>query len=82
VALTAAIRASIEGLDTDETFRVSLDIATGGAVDLTGGYDIAISTNGSFAPVADAPGQVSWAEQANRLQLVEMVARYYWGNEL
>ena len=144
--------ASVEALGSSETFRVSLDITTGGAVDLTGGYDpdavarffarlpfyrvqvehavgagfplssvpsglvlalgvvdvraaatppveelldwvdaatsildvddIAISTNGSFAPVAAAPGQLSWAEQANRLQLVEMVARYYWGNEL
>ncbi len=150
--MAEAEQASIEGLDTDETFRVSLDITTGGAVDLTGGHDpdavarffsrlpfyrvqveytagadfplssvpsgrvlalgvvdvraaatppveellgridavtsildvddIAIGTNGSFAPVADAPGQVSWTEQANRLQLVETVARYYWGNEL
>jgi 5-methyltetrahydropteroyltriglutamate--homocysteine methyltransferase len=150
--MAEADRASIEALGTDDTFRVSLDITTGGAVDLTGGYDpdavtrffsrlpfyrvqvehtagadfplssvpsgrvlalgvvdvraavtppveellgridavtsvldvddIAISTNGSFAPTVDAPGQVSWTEQANRLQLVEMVARYYWGNEL
>jgi 5-methyltetrahydropteroyltriglutamate--homocysteine methyltransferase len=150
--MATADLASIEALDTDQEFRVSLDITTGGAADLTGGYDtdavarffarlpfyrvqvehtagadfpltsvpsgrvlalgvvdvraattppvedlldrvdaatsilevddIAISTNGSFAPVADAPGQLSWAEQANRLQLVEMVARYYWGNEL
>jgi 5-methyltetrahydropteroyltriglutamate--homocysteine methyltransferase len=150
--MATADLASIEALDTDEEFRVSLDITTGGAVDLTGGYDedavarffsrlpfyrvqvehlagagfpltsvpagrvlalgvvdvraaavppveelldrvdavtaildvddIAISTNGSFAPVAAAPGQLSWAEQVNRLQLVEMVARYYWGNEL
>lgn len=150
--MATADLASIEALDTDEEFRVSLDITTGGAVDLTAGYDadtvarfftrlpfyrvqvehtagadfpltsvpsgrvlalgvvgvraaatppaeelldrvdavtaildvddIAISTNGSFAPVAGAPGQLSWAEQVNRLQLVEMVARYYWGNEL
>jgi 5-methyltetrahydropteroyltriglutamate--homocysteine methyltransferase len=150
--MATADLASIEALDTDEEFRVSLDITTGGAVDLTEGYDadavarfftqlpfyrvqvehlagadfpltsvptgrvmalgvidvragsvppveavldrvdaataildvddIAISTNGSFAPVADAPGQLSWTEQANRMQLVEMVARYYWGNEL
>lgn len=150
--MATADRASIEALDTDEEFRVSLDITTGGVADLTGGYDadavarffsrlpfyrvqvehtagadfplgsvpsgrvlalgvvdvraaahppvedlldrvdavtaildvddIAISTNGSFAPVADAPGQLSWAEQVDRLQLVEMVARYYWGNEL
>ena len=138
-----ADRASIEALDTDETFRVSLDITRGyepdavarffsrlpfyrvqvehtagadfplssvptgrvlalGVVDVRAATpsveellgridavtsvldvdDIAISSNGSFAPVADAPGQLSWAEQANRLQLVEMVARYYWGNEL
>lgn len=150
--MATADLASIEALDTDEEFRVSLDITTGGTVDLTAGYDadavarffarlpfyrvqvehlagsdfpltsvptgrvvalgvvdvraasvppveelldrvdavtailnvddIAISTNGSFAPVADAPGQLSWTEQVNRLQLVEMVARYYWGNEL
>ena len=150
--MSEADRSTVEALDTDETFRVSLDITTGGSVDLTGGYDagavvrffdrlpfyrvqvehlagadfplslvpsgrvvalgvvdvhaastppveelldrvdaatsvldvddIAISTNGSFAPVADAPGQLTWAEQAKRLQLVEMLARYYWGNEL
>ncbi|MDN3359072.1 hypothetical protein [Actinomadura sp. DC4] len=44
--------------------------------------DIAISTNGGFAPAAGAPGRVSWAGQHARLELVETAARYYWGNEL
>jgi len=38
--------------------------------------DIALSTNGAFR----AP--VSAAEQRSKLQAVETVARYYWGNEL
>ena len=41
--------------------------------------DIAISTNGSFAA---APASVTEAQQHAKLQLVEMTARYFWGNEL
>ncbi|WP_034271243.1 hypothetical protein [Actinospica robiniae] len=41
--------------------------------------DIAISTNGSFAA---APAFVTEAQQHAKLQLVEMTARYFWGNEL
>jgi len=41
--------------------------------------DIAISTNGSFAA---APASVTEAHQHAKLQLVEMTARYFWGNEL
>lgn len=41
--------------------------------------DIAITTNGPFAPVADAP---THTDQHTKLQLVETTARYYWGNEL
>ncbi|MDQ4114909.1 MAG: methionine synthase [Actinomycetota bacterium] len=40
--------------------------------------DIAISTNGGFHLVPELSGET---EQA-KLQLVEMVARYFWGNEL
>lgn len=41
--------------------------------------DIAISTNGGFAA---APVAFTEAEQNAKLQLVEMTARYFWGNEL
>ena len=46
-----------------------------------GDADIAIATNGGFAQVADQP-LMSAAEQHGKLQLVEMAARYYWGNEI
>jgi 5-methyltetrahydropteroyltriglutamate--homocysteine methyltransferase len=49
--------------------------------DERGDADIAIATNGGFAQVADQP-LMSAAEQHAKLQLVEMVARYYWGNEI
>lgn len=41
--------------------------------------DIAISTNGGFHTAA---GQVAADVEHAKLQLVEMVARYFWGNEL
>ncbi|OHV64344.1 methionine synthase [Pseudofrankia sp. BMG5.36] len=41
--------------------------------------DIAISTNGGFRSV---PGGLDEATQRDKLQRVEMVARYFWGNEL
>ena len=41
--------------------------------------DIAISTNGSFAA---APASITEAIQNAKLQVVEMTARYFWGNEL
>lgn len=41
----------------------------------------AVATNGGFAQVADQPLMTS-AEQRVKLQLVETVARYYWGNEI
>jgi 5-methyltetrahydropteroyltriglutamate--homocysteine methyltransferase len=41
--------------------------------------DIAIATNGSFRAAA---GPVDEAVQHAKLQRVEMVARYFWGNEL
>jgi len=46
-----------------------------------GDADIAVATNGGFAQVADQPLMTA-AEQRAKLQLVEMVARYYWGNEI
>lgn len=152
--MAAADAASVDALDADEEFRVTLDLTTGGAAPLAGGYhsgaverlfeamplrrysveypaapaarfpldlvpagrvialgvvdvrtaetetvealldrvdgaaetldidDIAISTNGGFAPLATAPRQPTPATQHTKLQLVETVARYYWGNEL
>jgi hypothetical protein len=49
--------------------------------DERGDADIAVATNGRFAQVADQP-LMSEPEQRAKLQLVEMVARYYWGNEI
>ncbi|MGH2928523.1 MAG: methionine synthase, partial [Solirubrobacteraceae bacterium] len=49
--------------------------------EVRGDADIAIATNGGFAQVADQP-LMTEAEQRAKLQLVEMVARYYWGNEI
>lgn len=41
--------------------------------------DIAIATNGSFTA---SPAVLTEAEQHAKLQLVEVTARYFWGNEL
>jgi len=49
--------------------------------DERGDADIAVATNGGFAQVADQP-LMSASGQRAKLQLVEMVARYYWGNEI
>jgi methionine synthase II (cobalamin-independent) len=46
-----------------------------------GDADVAIATNGGFAQVAEQP-LMTPAEQGAKLQLVEMAARYYWGNEI
>ncbi|MGH3251707.1 MAG: hypothetical protein ACRDOI_36620, partial [Trebonia sp.] len=46
-----------------------------------GDADIAVATNGGFAQVADRPLMTA-PEQRAKLQLVEMVSRYYWGNEI
>jgi 5-methyltetrahydropteroyltriglutamate--homocysteine methyltransferase len=46
-----------------------------------GEADIAIATNGGFAQVASQP-LMSEEEQHAKLELVETVARYYWGNEI
>ena len=47
-----------------------------GVVDID---DIAISTNGGFAA---SPAALTESQQRSKLQLVEMTARYFWGNEL
>jgi 5-methyltetrahydropteroyltriglutamate--homocysteine methyltransferase len=46
-----------------------------------GDADVAVATNGGFAQVADQPLMTA-QEQHVKLQLVEMAARYYWGNEI
>ena len=46
-----------------------------------GDADVAVATNGGFAQVADQPLMTA-AEQNAKLQLIEMAARYYWGNEI
>jgi 5-methyltetrahydropteroyltriglutamate--homocysteine methyltransferase len=51
------------------------------AVDERGTDDVAFSTNGGFAMVANQP-LMTVEEQHNKLQLVEVVSRYYWGNEI
>jgi len=43
--------------------------------------DIAIGTNGGFAQVASEP-LMSSSQQHAKLELVETVSRYYWGNEI
>ena len=47
-------------------------------IDKRGEFDVAIATNGGFAQSADRP-TMSFNEQNEKLRLVEMVARYYWG---
>jgi 5-methyltetrahydropteroyltriglutamate--homocysteine methyltransferase len=49
--------------------------------DERGDRDIAVATNGGFAQVASQP-LMTEDEQRAKLRLVEMVARYYWGNEI
>jgi methionine synthase II (cobalamin-independent) len=46
-----------------------------------GDADVAVATNGGFAQVADQPLMTA-PEQHAKLQLIEMAARYYWGNEI
>ena len=50
-------------------------------VEERGEYDVAIATNGGFAQSADRQ-LMTQAEQNEKLRLGEMVARYYWGNEI
>lgn len=49
--------------------------------DQRGEGDIAIATNGGFAQVASEP-RMTGEQQHDKLMLVEMVSRYYWGNEI
>ena len=50
-------------------------------LDERGDADVAVATNGGFAQVASQPLMTA-AQQRAKLQLVETVARYYWGNEI
>lgn len=50
-------------------------------IDQRGESDVAVATNGGFASAADS-GRMSEDEQRAKLRLVEMIARYYWGNEI
>jgi 5-methyltetrahydropteroyltriglutamate--homocysteine methyltransferase len=50
-------------------------------LDERGDADVAVATNGGFAQVAGEPLMTAPEQQA-KLQLVEMAARYYWGNEI
>jgi methionine synthase II (cobalamin-independent) len=63
-----------------ETVESVLDLVDP-IVEERGEYDVAIATNGGFAQSADRP-LMTQAEQNEKLRLVEMVARYYWGNEI
>jgi hypothetical protein len=63
-----------------ETVESLLDLVDP-IVEERGEYDVAIATNGGFAQSADHP-LMTQAEQNEKLRLVEMVARYYWGNEI
>ena len=49
--------------------------------DQRGDADLAIATNAGFAASADAPAMTADQQRA-KLRLVEMAARYYWGNEI
>ncbi|HEX9041100.1 MAG TPA: hypothetical protein VF838_08735 [Trebonia sp.] len=50
-------------------------------LDARGDADVAVATNGGFAQVASQPLMTAPQQQA-KLQLIEMAARYYWGNEI
>jgi 5-methyltetrahydropteroyltriglutamate--homocysteine methyltransferase len=71
------IDVSSPGLETVESVLDLVDPI----VEERGEYDVAIATNGGFAQSADRP-LMTQAEQNEKLRLVEMVARYYWGNEI
>jgi len=63
-----------------ETVEELLDRVDGLATE-RGEGDIAIAANGGFAQLASEP-LMSSGEQHAKLELVEMVSRYYWGNEI
>ena len=74
VSLGVVDVATTEPEDVDELVD-RIDQAAG-IIDID---DIAISTNGGFAA---SPATFTEPEQRAKLQLVEMTARYFWGNEL
>jgi methionine synthase II (cobalamin-independent) len=63
-----------------ETVESLLDLVDPVA-EARGESGIAIATNGGFAQSADQPLMTA-EEQDAKLRLVEMAARYYWGNEI
>jgi hypothetical protein len=71
------LAARAAGLSGEELAAVTDDPVA----DERGDADIAVATNGGFAQVAEQP-LMSEPEQRAKLQLVEMVARYYRGNEI
>jgi methionine synthase II (cobalamin-independent) len=71
------IDVSVGELETVESILDRVDPV----IDERGEFDVAIATNGGFAQSANHP-TMSVAEQNEKLRLVEMVARYYWGNEI
>jgi len=77
VVSLGAVDVSTAALEPVEEILARIDPVA----DERGDADIAVATNGGFAQVADQP-LMSESEQRAKLQLVEMVARYYWGNEI
>jgi len=77
VVSLGAVDVAAPGLETVEEILDRVDPVA----EERGDADFAVAPNGGFAQVADQP-QMTAAEQRAKLQLVETVARYYWGNEI
>ena len=77
VVSLGAVDVATPALETVDELLTRLDPVT----EERGDADIAIATSGGFAQVADQPLMTA-TEQRAKLQLVETVARYYWGNEI
>jgi 5-methyltetrahydropteroyltriglutamate--homocysteine methyltransferase len=77
VVSLGVVDVSVASLEPVEALLERLDPV----VDERGESDIAVATNGGFAPAADG-GRLTEDEQRAKLRLVETVARYCWGNEI
>ena len=77
VVSLGAVDVTTAALETVDELLGRLDPVAGER----GDADIAVATNGGFAQVAGQP-RMTAAEQRAKLQLIEMTARYYWGNEI
>jgi len=77
VVSLGAVNVATPGLETVEEILDRIDPVA----EERGDADFAVAPNGGFAQVADQPLMTA-AEQRSKLQLVEVVARYYWGNEI